>query len=191
MSRQEELNAQHMAFTFTLAAQSGPYDEASVLPDALDIQLTLSRNDRPQPFHLICEHDSVIVVMSGTGRVEFKDSSVLHHEYVLGDLIYVPARTPHRILPNETSVHHRFKLPESQLEGVSWYCEGCGVELHRDVWELADELPQEGYLRACADFNDNPALRHCQQCDGLHPELDLNGYRWEQIAREHRAEADA
>lgn len=185
------MGKEFMAFTYTLAAQSGPYDEASILPESLDITLTLSRNDRPQPFHLICEHDSVIVVMSGSGRVEFKGTSVLHQDYVLGDVVYVPAGTPHRILPSEESIHHRFKLPESKLEGLAWYCDGCGEELHRVVWALADTLPQEGYSSACDRFNSDEELRRCGRCSTTHPEIDLGGYRWGEIARERRSGADA
>ena len=98
---------QYTAFTFTLAADSGPFDERQILPAELDIQLTLSRNDRPQPFNLICEHDCVLVAMSGSGRVTFEGSSVVCHHYAVGDVIYVPAGTPHRILPDVESVHQR------------------------------------------------------------------------------------
>jgi 3-hydroxyanthranilate 3,4-dioxygenase len=182
------MGKEFMAFTYELAAKCGPYDEKSVLPKDLDIQLTLSRNDRPQPFHLICEHDSVIVVMSGRGRVEFKGSSVREESYVLGDVIYIPAGTPHRILPSEESIHHRFKLPESKLEGLAWYCDDCGEELHRVVWALADRLPQEGYLSACNDFNADDTLRQCDHCRTEHPKIDLDGYRWEQIASDERIE---
>ncbi|HEB90364.1 MAG TPA: hypothetical protein ENI85_12405 [Deltaproteobacteria bacterium] len=180
------MGKEFMAFTYALAAGSGPYDEASVLPDDLDIQLTLSRNDRPQPFHLICEHDSVLVTMSGRGRVEFKGTSVLHEDYQLGDVLYVPAGTPHRILPLEASIHHRFKLPESRLEGVAWYCEGCSEELHRVVWALSETLPQEGYLAACEEFNANGSLRRCRTCNAEHARLDLEGYRWDEISRARR-----
>ncbi len=177
-----------MAFTYQLAANCGPYDEAPVLPDNYDIQLTLSRNDRAQPFHLICEHDSVIVTMSGSGRIEFKGTTVQHEDYALGDVIYVPAGTPHRILPSEESIHHRFKLPESKVEGLAWYCDGCAEEIHRDVWSLEDCPPQEGYLRACEAFNADSALRRCKACSTEHAKIDLGDYRWEQIAAEQRRE---
>jgi len=179
----------HLAFTFALAPDSGPYGERQIVPDEVDLRLTLSRNDRPQPFHLICQHDSVLLTMSGEGRVAFAGSSVSHHDYALGDVIYVPAGTPHRILPASVSVHHRFKLPESEFEGVAWYCEGCGAEIHRDVWALAEELPQEGYLRACRGFNADAALRSCGACGAVHPSLELEGFRWEEIASERRAAA--
>ena len=175
--------------TFAAAAASGPYDERPTLDNSLDLQLTLSKNDRPQPFYLICEHDTVLVAMSGSGKVLFKNSSVLHHDYGVGDLIYVPARTPHRIIPGEESIHHRFKLPESEIEGVAWFCEDCGKELHRSVWRLADRLPQEGYLQASHEFSGDAALRSCAGCDSTHPEIDLADFRWETIAWELRASA--
>lgn len=173
---------QHMFLTFAEAATSGPYDERPMLPSDSDLQIHLSRNDRIQPFFQICEHDSVIVVMSGEGRVEFKDAPVLRHTYETGDFLYVPAGTPHRIVPATESIHYRYKLPESELEGVAWFCDGCGGEIHRDVWEIADELPQEGFARACREFNAEAANRTCAGCGAVHGEIDLAPYRWEQVA---------
>ena len=88
-----------MVFTFAEAAKAGPYDERPMLPDSLDLQIHLSRNAVPQPFHLICQHDTVLFALSGAGHVEYKDASVLRHSYGVGDHLYVPAGVPHRILP--------------------------------------------------------------------------------------------
>jgi hypothetical protein len=78
---------QHMFLTYEEAAKSGRYDERPMLPADIDLQIHLSRNDRPHPFFLICQHDWVLVVMSGARQVEFKGSSVLHHIYETGDFI--------------------------------------------------------------------------------------------------------
>jgi hypothetical protein len=169
--------------TFAEAAGAGPYDERSMLPDSIDLQMLLSRNDRPQPFFLVCQHDSVLVVMTGEGRVQFKDAPVLWHSYVPGDFLYVPAGTPHRILPATESIQYRYKLPESELEAVAWYCEGCGTALHRDTWELAAETPQAAYLRACTEFNADASRRRCTACGAVHPAIDLAPYRWAELAR--------
>ena len=177
---------QHISFTFADAVDCGNYDERPVLPKDVDLQLMLSRNDRPQPFHLICEHDSVLAVMAGEGRVEFEGSAIRHYRYSVGDYIYVPAGTPHRMVPEAESILYRYKLPESQLEGVAWYCEECGSEIHRDVWELAEELPQEGYQRACKEFNAESSARTCPQCGVIHPEIDLSGTRWAEVASTSR-----
>jgi len=103
----------------------------------------------------------------------------------------VPAGTPHRIVPDTESIHYRYKLPESELEGVAWYCEGCGAPLWRDVWKIADELAQEGYLRACEEFNADPERRTCESCGKVHPPIDLTAYRWHEVAAAIREEAKA
>ena len=171
---------------FDEAARRGPYDEYPMLPAGVDPQICLSRNDRPQPFFLICEHDTVLVNMSGEGRVEFPDGPVRYHPVVPGDFVYVPSGTPHRIVPDGECVQLRYKAEHPGLEAVAWYCEGCGAEIVREVWDTAVEIPQEGYLRACREFNADPARRTCSSCGRIHKELDLSPYSWEAVAAEVR-----
>jgi len=180
-----------MFFTFKEAGSSGPYDERPILPSTLDLQMQLSRNDRTQPFFLICEHDTVLATLSGRGRVEYKHAPVLWHDYETGDFLYVPAGTPHRIVPEEESIQYRYKLPESELEGVAWYCDGCGKELSRRIWEMADELSQEAYLRVCSEFNGDAGQRTCAACNAVHPSIDLAPYRWTEVARNIRQPSKA
>ncbi len=181
MSRKRAFN------TFKEAEGRGPYDEYPVLAADVDPQLHLSRNDRPQPFFLICEKDCVLVQLSGKGRVEFRDSSMLWTAAVPGDFIYIPARTPHRFLPDEPSTQYRYKAIVPGLEGVCWYCPECGKRIGEEIWDTAKELPQEGYLRASTAFNEEPARRRCA-CGFEHPTIDLAPYRWAEIARELRNE---
>ena len=75
---------------FDEAKNRGPYDEYPMLPAGIDPQICLSRNDRPQPFFLICEHDTVLVNMSGTGKGEFPDGPGRYHPGEPGDFVYVP-----------------------------------------------------------------------------------------------------
>ena len=178
-----------MVFTFAEAATSGPYDERPMLPDSLDLQIHLSKNAVPQPFYLICQHDTVLFALSGSGRVEYKDAAVLRHSYGVGDHLYVPAGVPHRIVPASETIQYRYKLPESELEGVAWYCEVCGNELHREVWELKDELAQEAYLRIARAFSADAKRRACGKCGAVHPTLDLSPFRWEDVARSLKEEA--
>jgi 3-hydroxyanthranilate 3,4-dioxygenase len=98
---------------------------------------------------------------------------------------------PHRIAPNTETIQYRYKLPESALEGIAWYCEQCGHELYREVWEIAAELPQTAYLRITQAFNADAARRSCKSCGAVHPPVDLAPYRWAQIAEELKAEAAA
>jgi 3-hydroxyanthranilate 3,4-dioxygenase len=179
----------HTVFTPVAAMKAGNYDERPMLPDTLDLQIYLSKNDRPQPFHSIFQHDTVLMVMSGEGHVEYKDASVNRHSYEMGDHLYVPAGVPHRVVPKSESILYRYKLPESELEGVAWYCEPCGKELYREVFELEKELPQEGYERISKAFNADASRRTCKSCGVVHPQIDLAPFRWEQIAKELKAEA--
>jgi 3-hydroxyanthranilate 3,4-dioxygenase len=176
--------------TFKLAAQVGFFDEYPVLPDGVDPQLTLSRADRAQPFFLVCEKDSLIVQMTGHAHVEFKNSSVLSMATCPGDFVYVPARTPHRIVPAEDSLLYRYKAERAGLEAVAWYCQNCGEQVHRVTWDAADELPQEGYVRAVSEFNASESLRTCGKCANVHPPVDAAGNNWHRIATELRTPVD-
>jgi hypothetical protein len=176
--------------TYEEARNSGPYDELPMLEMGIDPQLHLSKNDRPQPFFLICEQDTIIAQMSGTARVEFRGSSVNYFNMQLGDYVYVPAGTPHRYLPKTGSIVLRYKAEHAGLEGVAWYSEKTGEELSRVVWDTAAELPQEAYLRACKAFNADKAMRTCRTTGEVLGAIDLAPYRWAQLAGEIR-EAEA
>ncbi len=173
-----------MLDTFEAAKESGPYDEYPVLPAGIDPQLHLSLNDRPQPFHLVCEKDTVLVQMSGKAKVEMRDSSVLSFNLVPGDYAYIPAGTPHRILPSEPSIQYRYKAEHCGLEAASFYCESCGELLLQDTWDTAVELPQAAYLRVVETFNGDEALRKCTKCSTVQAPVGLAGYRWREIVDE-------
>jgi len=167
---------------FEAARTAGPYDEVPLLPAEIDPQVYLSRNDRAQPFFLVCEHDSIIAQLAGRAHVEFKDSSVLSFQAGPGDHVYVPAGTPHRVLPETESIQLRYKARDAGWEAVAWYCPACGTEVHYDEWDTASELPQAAYWRACQAFNGDAARRTCPRCQTAHPPVDLDGVRWPSIA---------
>jgi len=174
---------------FDEAAKHGPYDEYPMLPAGIDPQIHLSRNDRPQPFHLICEHDTVLVTMSGSGRVEFAEGPVRYHTLAPGDFVYVPAGTAHRILPEEECVHLRYKPECPGLEAIAWYCDNCGTEMTRETWDTAVEVSQQAYDRICRAHNVDAASRICGDCGAQHPEIDMSPYSWDKIAAEIREES--
>ena len=176
MDRKRMLNG------FKAAAEVGPYDEFPVLVAGIDPQVYLSRNDRPQPFYLICEKDSLLAQMAGTGRLLMKYSSVLWEPMQPGDFVYIPAGTPHRYMPTTESLQTRYKAEPAGLEGVAWFCEACGTEIARDEWDTAEQLPQDGYWAACQNFNATLERRTCLSCGQVHPEVDLSGLRWRDIA---------
>jgi hypothetical protein len=173
---------------FELQADAGPYDEQPIVLAHIDPQLHLSRNYRLQPFYLICAKDAMLVALSGEARVEFKDSAVNWHHMLPGDFVYVPAGTPHRIVPSEPSLHLRYKALRPGREGVAWYCERCSSLLHRIEWDEAT-IPQDGYARSCRWYAENLAGRACPTCALPAPELALDGIRWDAIAAALRNEA--
>lgn len=173
---------------FAVGRGLGPYDERPVLPAQFDIQLHLSRNDRPQPFYLICDHDTVLVQLAGRARLDLRETAVQSEAMEPGTFVYVPAGAPHRLVPLTESLNARFKASQPELEGVAWYCSGCRAEVWREEWGLREELPQEGYWRACRAFNADTARRTCPNCGAEHPKLDLAGLGWAEVAGEVRAE---
>ena len=173
-----------MLDTFDTAKDLGPFDEYPVLSEGVDPQLHLSVNDRPQPFHLTCEKDCVLVQMSGKARLEMRDSNVLHFNLVPGDYAYVPAGTPHRIVPSEPSIQYRYKAEHAGLEAVTFYCDACGTMLMKDTWNTAEEVPQAAYLRATTTYNADDSVRSCAHCGHANAAVNLDGYRWRQIADE-------
>lgn len=176
-----------MFMTFKEAASAGSYDELPMLPAGVDPQLHLSRNDVAQPFYLICSKDCTLVQMSGRARIRFAVGSVRYFDAVPGDFVYVPAGAPHRIEPAEPGIQYRYKAAETGTEGVAWYCESCGSEVWRTVWDTASTVPQRGYLEACETFNADEGRRTCRQCGSLHPAVRFPVERWSQIAAQLEA----
>jgi 3-hydroxyanthranilate 3,4-dioxygenase len=174
--------------TLAQIGQRGAYDEYPIFPPGKDPQLCLSHNDRAQPFHLICAHDTILAQLSGTGRISFAAGEVRYFDMRPGDFVYVPAGFAHRYTAATPAIQYRYKPEHPGLEAVAWYCPNCAAEVHRDTWDTARELPQEGYLRATARFNADAALRTCKACGTAHPPVDVSALRWADIAKELRAE---
>ncbi len=173
--------------TFREAKKLGPYAELPLLPEDIQVQLFLSRNDRPQPFYTVCEKDSLLLLMSGTGAVRFQGTSVDRFGLRPGDCVYVPAGAPHRFETEVETVVLRFKSDEPGLEAASWYCESCDAELYRETWDAAGAVAQERYQAASTAFNADATLRTCAKCGTVHPATDLAPYRWDEVAAQVRA----
>ena len=154
MDRKRMLNG------FKAAAEVGPYDEFPVLVGGIDPQVYLSRNDRPQPFYLICEKDSLLAQMAGTGRLLMKYSPVLWEPMQPGDFVYIPAGTPHRYVPTTESLQTRYKADPAGLEGVAWFCDGCGTEIAREEWDTRGALASGGLLASMPGVQRQPGATH-------------------------------
>jgi Cupin domain len=166
------------------AAKVGAYDDMPMLPTDIQVQVHLSRNDRPQPFHQICAKDTLLLLLSGGGAVEMKGTAVDRFVLKPGDCVYVPAGTPHRIVPDQESVMLRYKPQPAGFEGVAWFCTGCGAELHRHVWDSDTILSQTMFDAASRIFTGDSGLRTCKVCGTVHPAPDLDGFRWTKVAKE-------
>jgi len=176
--------------TFAAAPAAGNYGEMPVLGVEIDPQLFLSRNDKAQPFFLICQKDSVLVQMSGKGRLEFSEGPSRWFTLDVGDFAYVPGGMPHRYLPESPSVQYRYKARDAGLEAVAWFCPSCAAEVARRTFDTATKLPQEGYAESCEWFNADAKNRTCK-CGAVHPPADVAGMRWREMAAQIKAEANA
>jgi 3-hydroxyanthranilate 3,4-dioxygenase len=178
-----------MLHTFQAASEVGNYEDVPVLLASVDPQLYMSRKTVAQPFHLICGKDTVLVQMSGTADMYLRDSSVNRFHMTVGDHVYVPAGTPHRVVPSEQGVQLRYKARAAGMEGIVWYCPGCDSELHRVEWDTAETVSQQAYYDACIDFNDDESLRQCSHCAAAHPRIDLDDFAsWQPLAERLRDE---
>ncbi|MDX3101905.1 hypothetical protein ACIBO5_48875 [Nonomuraea angiospora] len=183
------MKRRRMLHALKAAQELGNYAEMPILPADVDPQAHLSRNTVMQPFWLICSKDTVLVQMSGTAVVHLKDSSVNRFSTEIGDHVYIPAGTPHRIVPGEEGVQLRYKAQLPGLEAVAWYCTGCDRELHRVDWDTAETVAQQVYYDACAEFNANEALRSCIDCGTAYPRIDMTPFSgWPEIAKQLRDE---
>ena len=167
---------------FAASREVGDYDDVPVLMADFDPQAHLSRNTRPQPFHLICEKDVLLVQLSGEARIDLRSSNVAYFALTPGDHVYVPAGTPHRITPATESVQIRYKARFPGLEEVAWYCPQCQAEIYSETWDTGDVISQQAYWDASQRFNADEVRRTCDRCRAVHPKLDLAEFNWPAIA---------
>jgi hypothetical protein len=164
------------------AEDFGPYDELPVIPARIDPQLYVSRNDRPQPFFYAGSFDMLLTVVKGSGRVEYRNTSVLYDLVEVGDFVNIPARTPHRVVPDGELLMIRYKSSTPGREAIIWYCEQCSTECWRHEYDADMEVPQAQWLSACERFNADTKLRTCPACRAVGSVVDLEGLRWREIA---------
>ena len=167
---------------FREAQKLSSFDEFPMLRPEVDPQLHLSRNEVDQPFHLVCEKDTVLAQFSGESRVEFANGSVRFFDMGRGDFVYVPAGAAHRLLTVETGVVARYKASAPGAETIIWYCDGCGGEISRHEGNATQAPAQQLYQEACEAFNGDAARRRCGACGSEHVPVDLSPFRWQAVA---------
>jgi hypothetical protein len=176
------LTRSRAADTFGLAAEAGPYGFWPVLPPGLDPQFHASLNDRRQPFHLVHEHDAVLVHLTGRGSVVFPEGPVRWHPLMPGDHVYLPAGLPYRVVTSEPCVQLLLKADVPALEAVAFYCASCDQLVYRVDFDLGGDPVQRHYHRICSSFNENDARRRCSGCGTVATAIDLTPYAWLDLA---------
>jgi mannose-6-phosphate isomerase-like protein (cupin superfamily) len=159
----------------------GSFDDFPLVAEGIDPAPHLSRSRVRQPFHLVTATDELLVTMSGVGRVEFRTpagSRVI--EVSPGDVVYLPARMPARIVPDGEIIQVRLKTAAPYQEAAAWFCDGCDELLHSV--EFCTDIPQRAYWDAVVAFNANTAFRTCESCDSVADPIDLTDIVWNEVA---------
>lgn len=154
----------------------GSHDDFPVGQRGLDPMPHLSRSRVAQPAYVIVDADQVVIVMAGRGRLELRG----HVDQALepGDTVYIPARTPSRLVADGELVHVRLEQEPPARAALAWFC-ACGARVH--VAELSG-LRQRAAWAAVQAFNADPALRTCCACHAVHPVADLGDIAWPAVA---------
>lgn len=158
----------------------GSYDDFPVVPRGVEPSPHLSRNSVAQPFYLVTSKDEVLVTMSGEGEIRFHGAERTVLGIGPGDVVYLPARLPSRIVPHTQLVQIRIKDVPPFTEAVAWFCEACEALVHRA--EFTAQVPQRHYWEAAASFNADPALRTCPACSAVSQPADMSDFAWADIA---------
>lgn len=158
----------------------GSYDDFPVAPAGVDPSPHLSRNQVGQPFYLVTARDEVLVTMSGEGEIRFKDAARTVLGVGPGDVVYLPARTPAKIVPHGELVQVRFKGNPPFTEAAAWYCDNCDVLMHKV--EFTSEVPQRSYAEAVAEYNADARHRTCRSCGHVQDQADLGDIAWNAVA---------
>jgi hypothetical protein len=168
--------------TFREATKTwGSFDDFPLAAEGVDPAPHLSRSRVRQPFYLVTAMDELLVTMSGGGRVEFRTlagSRVI--EVSPGDVVYLPARMPARILPDGELVQVRLKTVPPYQEAAAWFCDGCDDLLHSV--EFCTDVPQRAYWDAVVAYNASTADRTCERCDCVADPVDLTDIVWNEVA---------
>jgi len=106
------MHRKRMIDTFKDAEALGPFDEYPRAGRRKSIRNSTSvRNDRPQPFYLICGQGQLYwFQMSGTATFIAQTPRCPQlPTHPRRFCVYVPAGTPHCLIPNGVSINHRYK----------------------------------------------------------------------------------
>ena len=160
----------------------GSYDDFPTMLDSRDFMVHLSRARVPQPCFMASNGDQVLVVMAGRGHIILASPKQSEHQLSVGDAMYLPAGVASRVVPIDEMLLVRYKAQPRGWEAAIWFCEDCGAEVHHREFDTSEVVSQAGFWQACQEFNEEPALRTCPQCQNVHPAADLEDIRWADVA---------
>ena len=139
--------------------------------------------NRRNDFH-IDPYDEIFYQLKGTIYVKHRDAA--GHTQVAevkeGEVMMINAFTPHLpIRPPETLglVIERPRVVGEQ-DGIIWYCDACGKELHQLALHCQDIETQ--LKQALDTFNADLALRTCTSCGNVLPD-PAQQPPWQQMVR--------
>jgi 3-hydroxyanthranilate 3,4-dioxygenase len=158
----------------------GSYDDFPLVPAGVDPSPHLSRNQVAQPFYLVTAQDEVLVTMSGDGEIRFKDPARTVLVVSPGDVAYLPARIPARIIPHGELLQVRLKGNPPFTEAAAWYCDACDAFMHRA--EFTSKIPQRSYWDAVTTYNTDARYRTCPACGHVHDKAELGDIAWDAVA---------
>lgn len=82
-----------------------------------------------------------------------------------GDMMVVPAKTPHSPIRHEGSlglVIERVRQGRGFTDGLMWFCESCNEKLHETFFELRDI--ENEFLPKFKEYYASQELRTCNSC---------------------------
>jgi len=87
-----------------------------------------------------------------------------------GGVLLVSAFTPHSPRRPPGSIGLVVERPRTakELDGIAWYCEGCGHRLH-EVWLQCLDI-EASLTRALDAFNADLGRRTCRRCGAVLPD---------------------
>ena len=114
-------------------------------------------NETEEFFYQLEGHITVKVQVDGTAETV---------ELGPGDMMIVPAKTPHSPIRHEGSmglVIERVRHGRGFTDGLMWFCDSCNEKLHETFFELKDI--ENEFLPRFKEYYTSQELRTCKSCN--------------------------
>lgn len=155
----------------SMSGDLGPVANKEVFRHSDFIFQIIKGPNRRNDFHLD-PYDEIYYQLKGTVWVHLigENGKERVAELREGGVLLVSAFTPHSPRRPPDSIGLVVERPRTarELDGIAWYCEGCGAKLH-ETWLPCEEI--EVQLKAAIDaFNADLARRTCKRCGAVLPD---------------------